>query len=57
MKKENGFYFGLNEVKSKNIIMSYNEKISHKKNEIILGTSGGGMGFIHKIEQIKNLER
>lgn len=57
MKKENGFYFGLNEVKSKNIIMSYDEKISHKKNEIILGTSGGGMGFIHKIEQIKNLER
>lgn len=57
MKKENGFYFGLNEVKSKNIIMSYDEKISHKKNEIILGTCGGGMGFIHKIEQIKNLER
>lgn len=57
MKKENGFYFGLNEVKSKNIIMSYDEKKSYKKNEMIIGTIGGGMGFAHKIEQIKNSEK
>lgn len=30
MKKENGFYFGLNEVKSKNIIMPCDKK--HQKN-------------------------
>ena len=57
MKKENGFYFGLNEVKSKNIIMSYDEKKSYKKNEMIIGTIGGGMGVAHKIEQIKNSEK
>lgn len=46
MKKENGFYFGLNEIKSKNIIMPCDEKYQ-KKNEIIVGKSGG-MGFTHK---------
>ena len=40
-----------------NIIMSFDEKISQKENELILGETGGGMGFTHKIEQIKNSDK
>lgn len=56
MKKENGFYYGLNAT-SKNIIMSFEEKISQKENELILGETGGGMSFTHKIEQIENFDK
>lgn len=56
LKKENGFYYGLNAT-SKNIIMSFEEKISQKENELILGKNGGGMSFTHKIEQIKNFDK
>lgn len=37
--------------------MSFEEKISQKENELILGETGGGMGFTHKIEQIENFDK
>lgn len=36
---------------------NFEEKISQKENELILGKNGGGMGFAHKIEQIKNFDK
>jgi len=45
---DKGFYFGLPKGVKKNIVLSLDETPQNVPNGLVLGTSGGGIGFYTK---------
>ena len=52
---DKGFYFGLPKGVKKNIVLSFNETPKNVPNRLVLGTSGGGMGFYAKSKIVKEI--
>ena len=55
--KDKGFYFGLPKGVKKNIVLSFDETPKNVSNGLVLGTSGGGMGFYAKSMVAKKIAK